>query len=665
MLPVVMTLTGPPMIRRLVRLVLPCVFLATLAGCGHKGPTGPVPGPTDAPPYLGDWKAFTGRAEFADVRSLVVLGSGVYLAHDEGERRVLRIGPTGLRLGSWPTVTDSSQGAPAQLSNMRLGQDGLLYFVEELCTTRPEASPADLPIPIPAGRCRSSIVGLSPEGEFRRRLPIFADDSLHVRSPYRDYEVNAAGELYALDYEGDTGPRVLKFDTAGEPLLRWGTRGAGDGEFERPSEIGLAPDGSVLVADDELYRLQRFDGAGRFLGRVLDEGDGYRTVDFNRFQIDAEGTIYFRGGGPELRRFSLEGIPLDPLTLRRPGSSGGDYYMEDFRGLAVDPSGGILLAASSGTLLHFTAGGDLDYQLGESPVMGASDFNYIGALAPAPGGGALGLTGSPPRLMRFGPDGSITTLFVAAEVGHGPDVSALTTDAQGRIYLLDARGRALNELLPDGSLRHVLSFPLALADVVERADAIVAAPDGLFYLAMWNYDPHIVCATAAGELRGQVAGTGDADSPLRQLRAIAVGPLGTLWALDAGVRYEVVNGEFEYSRRPRLASFSPTGTPLASIPLDSAAVGVVLDPLDLTFDAEGHFVVSGTSEAGGVILVLDDGGNLVARWGPGLTGDAAFQSPELIAVDAANRTYIYDYRSRRLLRFGGTRGGAAAGRIGS
>lgn len=665
MLPVVTTMTGFPMIRRLVRLVLPCAFLATLAGCGHKGPTGPVPGLTDAPPYRGDWKAYTGRAEFAGVRSLVVLGSGVYLAHDEGARRVLRIGPTGLGLGSWPTVTDSSQGAPASLSDMRLGQDGLLYFVESLCTELPAVPPADLPIPIPARRCRSFIVGFTPEGEFRRRLPVFDDDSLHVRYPGGDYEVNAAGELYALDYGGESGRRILQFDAAGGPVRQWGTRGAGDGEFERPSEIGLAPDGSVLVGDGELNRLQRFDGEGRFLGRVLDEGDGVRTVDFSRFQIDAGGTIYFRGGTAALERFSLDGTPQEPLTLRRPDSPGGAYYMGDFRGLAFDRSGGVMLVESSGTLRHFTAAGESDYQLGESPVMGASDFKSLDELEPAPGGGALGLTGNPPRLMRFGPDGSITTLFTAAAAGSGPTISALTTDARGRIYLLDARGRAVDELLPEGSLRHVLSFPLALADVVERAYALVAAPDGLYYLAISSTDQRVVCVTAAGELLGQVTGTGDSDAALRQLRAIAVSPLGTLWALDAGGRYEIVDGHFEFSRRPRLASFSPTGTLLASIPLDSVAVGIDLEFQDLTFDAGGHFVVTGYHGVTGVVLVLDESGNLVARWGPGLTGDGAFQRPGRIAVDAANRTYIYDGRSHRLLRFGGTRGGAAAGRIGS
>jgi hypothetical protein len=72
------------------------------------------------------------------------------------------------------------------------------------------------------------------------------------------------GTFFVADGYGNT--RVVKFDKTGKPLLKWGTRGTGPGQFNTPH--GIAVGGSparVFVSDRGNRRIQVFDVNGKFL----------------------------------------------------------------------------------------------------------------------------------------------------------------------------------------------------------------------------------------------------------------------------------------------------------------------------------------------------------------------------------------------------------------
>ena len=52
--------------------------------------------------------------------------------------------------------------------------------------------------------------------------------------------------------------RIQKFTSEGVFVSKWGTAGNEDGQFRRPMGIGVAPDGSVYVADTFNHRIQEF-----------------------------------------------------------------------------------------------------------------------------------------------------------------------------------------------------------------------------------------------------------------------------------------------------------------------------------------------------------------------------------------------------------------------
>ncbi|MDQ7833327.1 MAG: hypothetical protein RDU30_16475, partial [Desulfovibrionaceae bacterium] len=55
---------------------------------------------------------------------------------------------------------------------------------------------------------------------------------------------------------------------------KWGSHGTGDGQFNLPKGIAVAPDGSVYVADSDNYRIQKFSSNGTFLGKWGSYGHG-------------------------------------------------------------------------------------------------------------------------------------------------------------------------------------------------------------------------------------------------------------------------------------------------------------------------------------------------------------------------------------------------------
>ena len=72
------------------------------------------------------------------------------------------------------------------------------------------------------------------------------------------------GTFFVADGYGNT--RVVKFNKDGKPLMKWGTRGTGPGQFNTPH--GIAVGGSparVFVSDRGNRRIQVFDVNGNFL----------------------------------------------------------------------------------------------------------------------------------------------------------------------------------------------------------------------------------------------------------------------------------------------------------------------------------------------------------------------------------------------------------------
>lgn len=106
--------------------------------------------------------------------------------------------------------------------------------------------------------------------------------------------VDRDGNLWATDVALH---QVVKLSPAGRVLLTLGTRaepGADGQHFNRPTQVGFAKDGTILVTDGyRNTRVARFSADGRFLGQWGTPGKG--PGEFNTphgIAIDAAGKVY-------------------------------------------------------------------------------------------------------------------------------------------------------------------------------------------------------------------------------------------------------------------------------------------------------------------------------------------------------------------------------------
>jgi sugar lactone lactonase YvrE len=81
-----------------------------------------------------------------------------------------------------------------------------------------------------------------------------------------DVVVAANGDIFVADgHGGESNARIVKFSSDGKFIKSWGQRGTGPGEFDTPHAIALDSRGRVFVADRGNNRIQIFDQDGKFL----------------------------------------------------------------------------------------------------------------------------------------------------------------------------------------------------------------------------------------------------------------------------------------------------------------------------------------------------------------------------------------------------------------
>jgi sugar lactone lactonase YvrE len=90
-------------------------------------------------------------------------------------------------------------------------------------------------------------------------------DATHFNAP-SDVVVAPNGDIFIADgHGGDTNARIVKFSKDGKFITAWGHKGAGQGEFQTPHGLAMDSAGRLYVADRENDRLQIFDQDGKFI----------------------------------------------------------------------------------------------------------------------------------------------------------------------------------------------------------------------------------------------------------------------------------------------------------------------------------------------------------------------------------------------------------------
>ena len=102
--------------------------------------------------------------------------------------------------------------------------------------------------------------------------------------------MDGAGNVFVADYNNH---RIQKFTSTGAFLAKWGSRGTGDGQLQRPRGAAVDGAGNLYVADTANNRIQAFTSSGAFLARWSNEGsDDWQFDQPVAVAVDSSGNVY-------------------------------------------------------------------------------------------------------------------------------------------------------------------------------------------------------------------------------------------------------------------------------------------------------------------------------------------------------------------------------------
>jgi DNA-binding beta-propeller fold protein YncE len=115
-----------------------------------------------------------------------------------------------------------------------------------------------------------------------------------------DVLVAPDGSIFVADgHGGETNARVVKFTKDGKFIKSWGKKGSGPGEFDAPHALAMDSAGRLFVGDRSNSRIQIFDQDGKFLaewrqfgrpsGLYIDKNDILYVADSNSNEMTNPG----------------------------------------------------------------------------------------------------------------------------------------------------------------------------------------------------------------------------------------------------------------------------------------------------------------------------------------------------------------------------------------
>jgi len=234
------------------------------------GPAAPVAPPTPAAPaapapspsslqvsFEGVWgTAGSEPGQFDQPRGVAMDSQGNVYVADMGNKRIQKFTPDGEFL-------------------LAFGQDAEL------------AEPFDLVVRAADGHIfvvdpqNDSVAHFGPDGRFLGRMAV----GIGLFRP-RGIGIDAQGNLYIADTGGG---RVLKLSPTGEVIAEVCPSGDGAGSVRQPSDVAIAPDGTIYVADPSLRLVQRLDASGIYLSAWTIPGAN--TFDSPHLAITPSGIV--------------------------------------------------------------------------------------------------------------------------------------------------------------------------------------------------------------------------------------------------------------------------------------------------------------------------------------------------------------------------------------
>jgi len=357
-------------------------------------------------------------------------------------------------------------------------------------------------------------------------LTIGSDGSIYVTANYMPVP-DMNGNLI-----GNPDSFVIKFDSNGNMIAKWGTQGSGYGEFMWPAGIALGPNSSILVSDTGNSRIQVLDSDGFVMAAWWGVGSD-RAGEF-RFPegiaIGSSGSIFVTDtSNHRIQKFDSSGN-----FIAKWGSFGtGDGQLGGPRGIAVRSDGSVYVADTGNSRIQrFDSNGNFMTKWGS---YGSGDGQFE-----SPQGVAVGIDGMVyvvdtynHRIQKFDGTGTLRTKWGSNGSGDGQfdHPYGIAVGVDGSVYVADQFNHRIQKFDSNGTFVGKWGSEGTGDGQFRWSEGIAAGSDGSVYVSDTSNE-RIQKFSSNGSFIAKWGGGGHGDGQFQLPSGIAAGPDGTVYVVD-------------------------------------------------------------------------------------------------------------------------------------
>ena len=412
----------------------------------------------------------------------------------------------------------------------------------------------------------------------------------------------------------------------------FGTKGAGNGQFNEPTGVAVNPrNGIVVVSDEANNRVEEFNEEGTYLRKFGSEGAGHGQFKQPRgVAVDAKGNVWVTDtGNDRVEEFHETGEYVGEFGTK--GSGNGQ--LTEPKGVSVSQKGDVWVTDSANKRVEeFNEKGEYKRQF-------SAGTNPVGVAVDSSGNVWSDSENETRAIEEHGETGSLIQSFGTRGEGNG-EVSEprRLTVADGYVWIADAnndrveifneKGVYVTKFGRKGAGGEQMEYPTGVA-VDERGNVWVT--DDNNRVDKWGiaspWPP-----TVSSSFGSSGSGSGQFNGPT----GIAVNPINS---------NVVVSDE----KNNRIQVFNETAEVVEKFGSEGTGHGKLKEPRGVTTDSKGNVWVADTGN--NRVEEFTETGEYASQLGTKGTGNGQLTEPKGLAVDAKGDVWVADSGNKRVEEF--------------